>query len=177
MIRLLARSRGGFDFQLVGDLELKGLDDTVTVHRVRWEPLAATAEHPALAVPSRLESIAHSRYVGRLREMEVLEAALKEAQAGNRQAVLISGEPGIGKTTLAARFAARAADAGASVLYGRCDEDLFVPYQPWAEALGYLVEQAPLELIRAHVGEYGTVIGRVVPAIWSRTVAQVRGRA
>lgn len=173
MIRLLARSRGGFDFQLVGDLELKGLDDAVTVHSVRWEPLAATAEHPALAVPSRLESIAHSRYVGRHREMAVLETALKEAQAGDRRAVLISGEPGIGKTTLAARFAARAADAGASVLYGRCDEDLFVPYQPWAEALGYLVEQAPLELVRAHVDEYGTVIGRVVPAIWSRTVAQV----
>lgn len=56
MVRLLARSRGGFEFELVGDLELKGLDGGITVHRVRWEPLA-TAENPALAMPSRLESI------------------------------------------------------------------------------------------------------------------------
>lgn len=103
----------------------------------------------------------------------MLQSALKEAQTGDQHAVLISGEPGIGKTTLAARFAAWASAAGASVLYGRCDEDLFVPYQPWAEALGYLVEQAPPELVKSHIDEYGTVVGRVVPAIWRRTAAQV----
>ena len=173
MIRLLARSRGGFEFEPVGELELKGLENPVTVHRVHWEPLTSTAESPALAVPSRLESIAHSRYVGRVREMEVLEVALKETQAGDQRAVLVSGEPGIGKTTLTARFAKSASEAGASVLYGRCDEDLFVPYQPWSEALGYLVEQAPPEMVNAHIAEYGTVVGRVVPAIWRHTAAQV----
>ncbi len=171
MVRLLARSRGGFDLELLGDLELKGLDDPVTVHRVHWEPLAGD-DNPVLPVPSRVASIARSRYVGRVQEMEVLNVALKETQAGDRRAVLLSGEPGIGKTTLAARFAERAANQGTSVLYGRCDEDLFVPYQPWAEALGYLVEQAPIDLLRAHIAEYGTVLGRVVPAIWGRTVAQ-----
>ena len=148
MVRLLARSRGGFDLELVGELELKGLESLVTAYRVRWEPLAST-ENPVLPAPSRVASIARSRYVGRVSEQETLEAALKDVRAGERRAVLLSGEPGIGKTTLAARFAMRASEAGASVLYGRCDEDLFVPYQPWAEALGYLVEQAPLDLVRA----------------------------
>jgi hypothetical protein len=110
--------------------------------------------------------------VGRIREQELLDAALKEACAGGRRAVLISGEPGIGKTTLAARIAERASRAGTSVLYGRCDQDLFVPYQAWAEALGHLVERAPPALVRAHVATYGTVVGRVVPAIWTRTAAQ-----
>ena len=172
MVRLLARSRGGFDLEPMGELELKGLESLVTAYRVRWEPLAS-AENPVLPAPSRVASIARSRYVGRVAEQETLEGALKDVRAGERRAVLLSGEPGIGKTTLAARFAMRASEAGASVLYGRCDEDLFVPYQPWAEALGYLVEQAPLDLVRAHVEEYGTVLGRVVPAIWRRTVAQV----
>ena len=29
------------------------------------------------------------------------------------------------------------------MLYGRCDEDLGVPYQPWAQALEHLVREAP----------------------------------
>jgi class 3 adenylate cyclase/tetratricopeptide (TPR) repeat protein len=171
MVRLLARSRGGFDLEPVGDLELKGLDEPVCAHRVRWEPLAGV-DDALLPPPARVAALAASSYVGRLVEHECLDVALKEASAGDRRAVLVSGEPGIGKTTLAARFAVRASGAGAAVLYGRCDEDLHVPYQPWAQALGYLVEHAPLDLLRRHVKEYGIVLGRVVPAIWGRTVAQ-----
>jgi predicted ATPase/class 3 adenylate cyclase len=167
MVRLLARDRGGFEFESLGELELKGLSQPVGVHRVRWHPLAS-ADNPVLPVPPRLASLARSRYVGRVPELELLQAALKDARTGDRRAVLLSGEPGIGKTTLAARFAAQASVEGVSVLYGRCDEDVFVPYQPWAEALSSLIEQAPLDLVQAHVHEYGTVIGRVVPAVWGR---------
>ena len=175
MVRLLARARGGFDFEALGEFELKGLADPVVVHRVRWQPLA-TIDNLVLPVPPRLASLARSRYVGRLPELDVLEVALKEARTGTRRAVLFSGEPGIGKTALAAHFAVRASAAGVSVLYGRCEEDAFVPYQPWAEALGSLVEQAPLALVKAHVREYGTVLGRVVPAIWGARTPARRGR-
>ena len=171
MVRLLARARGGFDFESVGELELKGLDEPVNAYRVRWQPLASV-DNPVLPLPSRLASLARSPYVGRVHELDVLDAALKEVRAGDRRAVLLSGEPGIGKTTLEARFAAQASEAGVSVLYGRCDEDHFVPYQPWAEALGSLVEQGPLDLVQDHVLEYGTVVGRVVPAIWGRAVPE-----
>jgi predicted ATPase len=171
MVRLLARSRDVFEFELVGDLALKGLAEPVRVHRVHWEPLAQT-ENPVLSLPPRVASLASSSYVGRAREQGVLEAALKEACAGNRRAVLLSGEPGIGKTTLAARFASKASRSGVSVLFGRCDEDLFVPYQPWAEALGHLIEQAPVELVQEHLAVYGTVVGLVVPAVWARTVGE-----
>jgi tetratricopeptide (TPR) repeat protein len=171
MVQLLARSRGGFEFEFLGDLALKGLEDPVATYRVLWEP-TVDGDGDVLPLPSRVASFAAASYVGRVGEQEMLDVALKEACSGERRAVLVSGEPGIGKTTLAARVAERASKAGVSVLYGRCDEDTFVPYQPWAELLGRLVERAPPDLLRAHIATYGTVLGRVVPAIWTRTVVQ-----
>src|SRR5262249_18464039 len=48
---------------------------------------------------------------------------------------LIAGEPGVGKTRLAGEWSRLAYEQGGVVLYGRCDEDLGAPYQPFAEAL------------------------------------------
>jgi AAA ATPase domain len=53
--------------------------------------------------------------------------------------VLIAGEPGVGKTRLAGEWSRQAYQLEAIVLYGRCDEDLGAPYQPFAEALRSLV--------------------------------------
>ena len=49
--------------------------------------------------------------------------------------VVLAGEAGVGKTRLAARFAAAAHAGGATVLHGRIDEETVVPYQPFVEAL------------------------------------------
>ena len=64
-------------------------------------------------------------------------------RGGERRLVLVCGEPGIGKTRLAAELAHEARDGGATVLYGRCDDEAGVPYQPWREALGHLVDVGP----------------------------------
>jgi tetratricopeptide (TPR) repeat protein len=48
--------------------------------------------------------------------------------------VLVVGEPGVGKTRLAAAVAAEATGRGFTVLHGRCDEGLAAPYQPVIEA-------------------------------------------
>lgn len=60
---------------------------------------------------------------------------LADRRALGTRLVLIAGEPGIGKTRLAAEFAAQEARDGVRVLFGRCDEFLSVPYQPFAEML------------------------------------------
>ena len=75
--------------------------------------------------------------------------------------VVIAGEAGVGKTRLAAA-AAMAADDGALVLYGRCDEGLGVPYQPFAEALGSYVNTAQLQKLAVQLGSSGPRAGPVV---------------
>jgi DNA-binding SARP family transcriptional activator len=78
-------------------------------------------------------------FVGRVSELgQLLESWQATLDAGTR-AVLIAGEPGVGKTRLAGEWAHQAYDHAAVVLYGRCDEDLGAPYQPFAEALRRLV--------------------------------------
>lgn len=78
-------------------------------------------------------------FVGRVRELAQLMPTWQTALAGGISAVLISGEPGVGKTRLAGEWSRQAYEQGAIVLYGRCDEDLGAPYQPFAEVLRSLV--------------------------------------
>ena len=55
---------------------------------------------------------------------------------------MLAGEAGVGKTRLAARFAAAAHAGGATVLHGRIDEETVVPYQPFVEALRHYAAHA-----------------------------------
>lgn len=78
-------------------------------------------------------------FVGRRPELERLLSAWQTTLDAGTHAVLIAGEPGVGKTRLAGEWSRQAYELGAVVLYGRCDEDLGAPYQPFAEALRALV--------------------------------------
>ncbi|MEY2404804.1 MAG: hypothetical protein QOD38_2355, partial [Acidimicrobiaceae bacterium] len=96
-------------------------------------------------------------------------AAWKSSTEGQRQIVLLSGEPGMGKTRLATEIAHRAHGEGAVVLFGRADEDVDTPYRPIVEVLRHLVEHAPVDLLDAHVTQCGAVLARLVPEIARRT--------
>jgi len=87
--------------------------------------------------PGRLPSTSVTRpLVGREREQATLHAALAAALAGHGSLVLIGGEAGLGKTTLAEALLTEAQAQGALVLVGRCyDLSETPPYGPWAEAL------------------------------------------
>jgi DNA-binding SARP family transcriptional activator len=85
----------------------------------------ASPPEPALPLPAGAAS-----FVGRALQLEGLRRRWANVQA--RPLVFLAGEAGIGKTTLAARFAE---EVGAErVLFGRCDADPIVPYQPFVEA-------------------------------------------
>ena len=111
----------------VFELRLQTADETVSID--------VPVERPSL--PAVLAG--PGPFVGRGRELERLFSAWQTALAGGTNAVLIAGEPGVGKTRLAGEWSRQAYDQGALVIYGRCDEDLGAPYQPFAEALRSLV--------------------------------------
>ncbi|WP_433993785.1 BTAD domain-containing putative transcriptional regulator [Mycolicibacterium porcinum] len=91
-------------------------------------------------------------FVGRGRELAELLAAWQSALTDGTRAVLIAGEPGVGKTRLAGEWSRQAYEQGAVVLYGRSDEDLGAPYQPFAEALRTLVPCIGPERLRGMRG-------------------------
>ena len=136
IVRWMARS-GGTSFTPVGALELKGLPEPVPTVEVGWEPVAQSS----VPLPPFLTDIGRI-FVGRDGEVERLGQLWKEAAAGQLRTALLAGEPGVGKTRLAAELARTVHDEGAIVLAGRCDEDLGVPYQPFVEALRHFVDNA-----------------------------------
>nr|WP_256364324.1 BTAD domain-containing putative transcriptional regulator [Mycobacterium sp. GA-1285] len=109
----------------VFELRMEAVDDTGP------PPTEAPMERPPL--PAVL--VGPGPFVGRSRELERLVSAWQSTLAAGTRAVLIAGEPGVGKTRLAGEWSRQAYEQGAIVLYGRCDEDLGAPYQPFAEAL------------------------------------------
>ncbi|MGQ9406667.1 BTAD domain-containing putative transcriptional regulator [Mycolicibacterium gilvum] len=100
----------------------------------------ATVEVPAVDRPDLPVALAGGGpFVGRGSELARLLESWHVTLGTGTCAVLIAGEPGVGKTRLAGEWSRQAHDQAAIVLYGRCDEDLGAPYQPFAEALRTLV--------------------------------------
>ena len=159
LVRAVAGTRAAVNFTDLGPLELKGLPEPVAVCEVGWERLPE--ETPAVPLPSVLRGTGRV-FVGRAAELSRLQARWKETAAGGRALVLLGGEPGIGKTRLAAGLAASLHRDGAVVLGGRCDEDMGVPYQPFVEALRHYATHAPAPLrLGRHAGE----LVRLVPEL------------
>jgi class 3 adenylate cyclase/tetratricopeptide (TPR) repeat protein len=164
LVHRLGGARDPDRFQALGRLALKGIAEPVQAFELKWEPVLSTGT----ALPERLRELPASGYVGRVAERERLTELWGQACEGSLRLALISGEAGVGKTRLATHLALGARGEGATVLYGRCDEDLGVPYQPWAQALGHLVRQAPRGVLDAHVERYGGNLARLVGALGDR---------
>ena len=86
-----------------------------------------------------------SRFVGRADELRDLKRAVEGALSGRGGLVMVSGEPGIGKTRLAEEACVYARLGGAQVLVGRSYEaESSVPYMPFVEAIrAYVAGRLP----------------------------------
>ena len=89
-----------FEYRDLGEIELKGIAGPV----LAWQALRPSA------VESRFEALrgaALSPLVGRDEELELLLRRWARANGGDGQVVLVSGEPGIGKSRIVAALAER----------------------------------------------------------------------
>ncbi len=102
-----------------------------------------------------------SPLIGRDRELAILREHLADALAGRGSLVLIGGEAGIGKTTLAEALCREATQQDALVLVGRCyDLSETPPYGPWVELFVRFKrhdDAPPLPEVFAHRGTAGEV--------------------
>ena len=164
LVRRLAGSRDGYSFDSLGALELRGISERVQAFELQWEPSLVTG----IPLPERLRELPATAYVGRVAERERIGELWGQAREGSLRLALIGGEAGVGKTRLSTQLALQAHGGGATVLYGRCDEDLGVPYQPWVQALSHFVSEAPPSALRAHIERYGGELTRLTPTLGDR---------
>src|SRR4051794_18715220 len=164
----------GVDLRDVGEHVLRGIAGAERVFQLsvpglpsEFPPLSSSG---VLLEPVRIPAPAIGRpepFVGRRAALEQLQTSWEQARDGIRQLVLVGGEPGVGKTRLASELCARAdaADVGAAVLYGRCDEETVVPYQPFIEALRPCVAALAPATLEDRLHDLGRDLVRVFPEL------------
>ena len=114
-------------------------------------------------LPGPLRLTSAFPFVGRSAEVEALRTLVPTAVGEGRRVVLLSGEPGSGKTRLVREFGRAVAGDGVRVLYGACDPVVRTPYGPFVEALDHLARVTEPAALRAAMGPGGGELTRLLP--------------
>jgi class 3 adenylate cyclase/tetratricopeptide (TPR) repeat protein len=144
---------GRFEIEALEPQAVKGIKDPVSAHRA----LTVRSE-------SRFEIVASrglTSMIGRESELALLRQRWTQVVFGEGQAVLLSGEPGIGKSRLAEEFREHIVAEGGSVLRYQCSPfhagSAFYPYVNQLQRLAKLTEndskESRLEKLEAFLGQ------------------------
>ena len=166
LVGALAGSRAAHPITSLGTRELKGLSAPIGVSDVEWR--SGDPDTGVVPLPGFVDTNPSFAFAGRAEQLEAVRTAWKEAAEQQCRAVLISGEPGVGKTRLVTEFVRTAHHDGGVVLWGRCDEELDVPYQPFAEALRLFVASSTDERLIADMGSFAADLSLLVPELAKR---------
>jgi DNA-binding CsgD family transcriptional regulator/tetratricopeptide (TPR) repeat protein len=119
-------------------------------------------------LPGSLRLTSTFPFVGRSSQLDTLRALMPTAEGEGRRVVLLSGEPGSGKSRLVREFASEAAGLGALVLYGACDAVVRTPYGPFVEALEHATRVVDPAELHAALATSGGELTRLLPDLPAR---------
>jgi predicted ATPase/DNA-binding SARP family transcriptional activator len=132
----------------------------------------------ATELPAELRARSETPLVGRREELAELTRVWELTVEGlsgpadvagdSPRIKCLAGDPGIGKTSLAAELARRAHDDGGIVLAGRAPREALAPYQPFLETLRHYFSAAPLAELRAAVSDFGPELVGLIPELRRR---------
>ena len=111
----------------------------------RDEDASAVAVSTPAASPSTPDATGPGEvFVGRQAELAALQAAASAVRGRGSHVVMVTGEAGVGKSSLLARFQQALESDGWLVAVGRCpDAEGAPPAWAWVESLRSLAERAP----------------------------------
>jgi DNA-binding CsgD family transcriptional regulator len=116
--------------------------------------------------PIRAAGATIPAFVGRAAETSAAEEAWTSVRAGGRQVIFIGGEPGAGKSRLAAEIASAVYGQGAVVLLGTCSPEPGGPYQPFAECLEQLLGGTQSGALAHCLPDSAAELLRLTPLVW-----------
>ena len=106
--------------------------------------------------------------MGRVRELRALRDAFDDACRGRGGVHLVLGDPGVGKTRLAAALAEHAAGGGARVIWTRGWGRAAPPYWPWVEVVRGLLHDLDGQTLRDELGSNADQLMRLAPELADR---------
>jgi serine/threonine protein kinase len=151
---------------------------TLSISRDRTSSLAPT---PAPSSAPRASADAPI-FVGRGAELAELESAFETTRNGELVTLLVSGESGIGKSSIARRFAGHLVDRRPDtlVLEGRCYEREAIPYKTLDGIIDALVRRLarlPTNVVEALLPARAEVLAQVFPVMRRIPVVAAMGAA
>jgi len=121
---------------------------------------------------------ASEELLGRKQLLDQLNNLLRRALDGQRVTVLVSGEAGVGKTSLVQAVTAAAADQGAQTSWGTClDVDGAPGHWPWGQILNMLVRASGTDKARHLAGDDVALLAALVPALGDASHGAAADRA
>src|SRR5580765_4161236 len=120
----------------------------------------------AIVLPGPLRVASAFPFVGRERELTTLRSIIAQAaESDGGRVALLSGEAGSGKSRLIREVSSEAAERGTLVLYGGSDAVVNAPYQPFVEALEFLVQVSDPEALDDCLGTGRGPLARILPEL------------
>nr|NIV48173.1 protein kinase [Gammaproteobacteria bacterium] len=139
---------------------------------LRWadarELAVALREAPDAPPAHGIGGATRQPFVGRDYERAELDAALDHAKSGRGALILLGGEPGVGKTRLAAEVLADGRARGFLALTGHAYEEGGAPHVTVMEILEGMVREVPPDALRAMLGDSAGEISRILPELRQR---------